>query len=264
MTDNRDEPGNAARVGRPSRSADPSPAASAAAAQAIRDRGLTQAAVAEQIHVSERQLGRWLNGRERGPAPEQAEALAVLLDRPDLVHLWWPPDRPDRRPRSIGPALAAGGLVVVLVTLVIGFVVMRDDGRPDAPAPEVSSRTPGPAVTSGPVTGVVEGRFAGDRAPAKTIGLWTRPGMTDGCDLDDCPPGTKQAGRVEVGRTIAVSCAVVDGQMLRNGASGEPGYYEDERWLRLAPGQDLGRTDDDLYISNVWFLRDGLPPLPSC
>jgi hypothetical protein len=104
---------------------------------------------------------------------------------------------------------------------------------------------------------------AGEAHPAKTIGLWTKPGMSSGCELDACPDGTVQAGRVAVGQTITVSCVVADGQMLRNSSSDEPGYYEDQKWVRLEPGQQVGKSgDDDLYISNVWFLRDAPPPLP--
>ncbi|MEU8606666.1 hypothetical protein AB0C29_01490 [Actinoplanes sp. NPDC048791] len=112
---------------------------------------------------------------------------------------------------------------------------------------------------------MVSGQYAGNRIPAKTIGLWTKPGMSSGCELDACPVGTRQQGRVSVGQAVAVSCVVADGQMLRNGSAGEPGYYEDQRWVRLVPGQQVGQTGDGpLYLSNVWFLREALPPLSAC
>jgi len=77
--------------------------------------------------------------------------------------------------------------------------------------------------------------------------------MSSGCELDACPAGTRQAGRIAVGQTLAVSCVVADGQMLRNGSSGEPGYYEDQRWVRLVPGQ-LSKAAG----CKRWHLRWGI------
>jgi transcriptional regulator with XRE-family HTH domain len=263
MTDNHDEPGNGGRVGRPARSAEPSPEAGDAARRVIRDKNLTQASVAARMGVSERQLSRWLGGTDRGPTLEQAQALAEVLETPALVDLWWPPGGvTGGNHRRL---LVGGGLLAVLLVVGIALLFTRDDDPADpSPTPTSLSSAAARPVATGPITAVVDGTFANNRPQAKTIGLWTRPGMSTGCDLDDCPAGTKQAGRVDVGATLAVSCVVLDGQMLRNGASGEPGYYEDERWLRLVPGQDVGEADSDLYISNLWFLRDDLPRLPNC
>ena len=267
MTNGSDEPKAPGRRGRPSDTAEPSTEASERAAAAIRAEGRTQKWVADQLGVSERTVRRWLDGRpeNRGPTRETAERLARLLKTPELVELWWPPREPPAAPPAppAVPAddgarsrrhrlrIAAGATaVLVLLGVLIGSAVSR--GNPDPPVDPASEPvTPGPAApaagcgspTAGApaaartVTGKVCGDYAGNRAPARSIGLWTKPGMSTGCDLDACPPETKQAGRVTVGRNISVSCVVADGQMLRNGSAGEPGYYEDRRWVRLAPGQ---------------------------
>lgn len=268
------------RVGRPPDTAEPSPAASELSAAAIRDSGRTQKWVASKLDVSERSLRRWLDGSpsSRGPTLEQAKAFAQLLGKPELVDLWWPPENPiaptpapphvpeekkstARNRRTL--VIVAGALAAVLA-VIIGIAVARDDKAEPPVAPTAVPLATASPAGSEPVKGKVNGEYAGNRVPAKTIGLWTKPGMSSGCDLASCPAGTRQAGRVSVGQTIAVSC-VTDGQMLRNGSSGDPGYYEDLRWLRLVPGQQVEQTgDDDLYLSNIWFLRDKLPPLAAC
>ncbi|BCY09792.1 helix-turn-helix domain-containing protein [Actinoplanes sp. L3-i22] len=300
MSDGREESKGTARRGRPSDTAEPSPAASERAAAAIRVAGRTQQWVADHLGVSERTLRRWLDGRpqNRGPTRVMAAALAGLLDAPELVGLWWPgPDSVGAPPTSSSAAPAGGGAtdhrrtpvivgsmtaILVVVAVVIVVAVSRGDKAAlpvktaKAPvSPGIASTGPaavtcgspavGASAAAGTVTGNVCGVYAGNRLPAKTIGLWTKPGMSSGCDLDACPPGTVQAGRVAVGQTVSVSCVVGGGQMLRNGSSGEPGYYEDKKWVRIVRGQEVGQTGDyDLYLSNVWFLRDALPPLPAC
>lgn len=308
MTDDADQPKARRPIGRPPDTAEPCAAASELAAAAIRDSGRSRRSIAQALDVSERTLGRWLAGPpEKGPVPDQARALARLLDKPELLSLWWPelddagraspapaPPGPTPDPSATGaPELAghadhlpvrrrrrlligAAAVVALIAAGVLGVTASRraePDSPPNPTATASQSAIPvGPPATgagatpvAGALQGVVNGQFAGDRSPAKTIGLWTKPGMADGCALDACPAGTRQAGRVPVGRTIAVSCVVADGQMLRNGASGEPGYYEDQRWVRLVPGQQVEQTgNDQLYLSNVWFLREALPQLPAC
>ena len=98
-----------------------------------------------------------------------------------------------------------------------------------------------------------------------SVGLWSRPSTTTGCDRSPRFPGTELAGRVRPATLVQVSC-VVSGQRVRNGEPGRPGYYDDDRWLLVVPDDALGLTrPGDAYLANIWYARESLPAtVPSC
>lgn len=259
--------------GRPRTNAAGSSEAGARLADRIRRRNLTQASVAKHMNVSQRTVGRWVGG-ETGPDLATARRLAEFFDDPEVVSWWWhdlsadPVEReadPDRAPWS--PKVLIGAVVVLILALIV-VAVTTLHSSPTAASTAPSGPVPAVVGTGAAarLTAPVDGAMTSGHPSARTITLWSRPSTSSGCDISACQPGTDQVGTLTLPATVVVMCSTV-GQQIRNGEPGESGFYRDDRWLKLEPGQAFGQTSKDqvLWLSNIWFLRDRLPgQLPQC
>ncbi|GAA3593578.1 hypothetical protein GCM10022223_05610 [Kineosporia mesophila] len=286
-----------ANVGRPKSNAFGSTTAGTQLASSLRRHDLSQAELSRRLMVSTRTVGRWLNGTD-GPDPDIARRLAEELSEPELRTWWsWPTDTggaPGEQKlatvhRSPSPAIFTtppspgeeplqGGwrtrlsrrpLLVAAVLgclLVIGTVLVLTQLWEGKPSTTPVSGTQPESTDAQPIyEGQIDGRMSGGRPAAHDITVWSLPSTTTGCDISPCLPGTAEAGHMTLPASVKVVC-VSKGQQIRNGAPGEPGFYRDDRWLRLSPAPEIQNpTSQVVFLSNIWFERDQLPAdLPTC
>jgi transcriptional regulator with XRE-family HTH domain len=273
-----------------------SPEAGARLANEIRRRKLTQARFAAGLHVDVRTVRRWISG-EAGPDRETAQRLATFLEDPEVVQWWVYPDAdPDPRADAGSAAdpddaaeqtwwsaaptwvLEHRGLAALIggvAVLALVVIIVITSGPPVAdPAPQQASGSASPSPAP-PVVGTgadarltapVDGSMTAGRQDAKTLSLWSHPSTSSGCEISACQDGTSPVGTVRLPAEVVVVCVTV-GQEIRNGEPGQDGFYRDDKWLELAPGQDFGPAPpgQEMWLSNIWFLRDRLPDqLPQC
>ncbi len=136
-------------------------------------------------------------------------------------------------------------VTVIALARLLAIVMTRDDG---------DARTaPVPAFTA-----QVDGTGPGED-PTEPITVWDRP-ATNICSsaTPECDPDATGAGVVQPGQRVDTLC-VTKGQVVRNGPPGEPGFYDDDRWVMIDSG------GEEAFLSNTWYARSGLPrDLPSC
>lgn len=168
--------------------------------------------------------------------------------------------RPPRRWKPSIP-LTTGAAVVLIAATVVIVAPWEDDstsstGTPPATSGESQARGGGPQP--GELTSfeapLNDSKTAG-APPIKTLGVWTKPSMNLDCHVSPCLDGTRQIAKVTLPETVTVVC-VATGQMIRNGTPGDAGYYEDNRWVHIAPHPNISQVG---YLSNVWFARNELP-----
>ncbi|MFL6127154.1 hypothetical protein [Actinophytocola sp.] len=194
---------------------------------------------------------------DRLPLPLSGETAKGPLPDGPLPPGEQPPPRRMPRPTLIVAAAAA----VVLITGTVLVTKPWEDGSESS-----TGRSP---VTSGDAAvhndaqreeitsfeAPLDGSKTMGASPAKILGIWSRPSMDRDCGLSPCIDGTSQVAKVTLPKTITVVC-VATGQTIRNGIPGEDGYYEDDRWVRIAPHPDIDHVG---FLPNVWFARDKLP-----
>ena len=156
------------------------------------------------------------------------------------------PDRPRNRLRFVW-AIGAAVAVAVVAVLVAALSGDEDDGGRGGATALVPSFT-------APVDGTGPGED-----PTEPVTVWDRPATTIcSSDTPECDPEAERVGVVQAGQVVDTLC-VAKGQVVRNGPPGEPGFYDDDRWVMI----DIDGTK--AYLSNTWYARSGLPRnLPSC
>jgi hypothetical protein len=222
--------------------------------------GPAQSVVATMTAVLDHDEPKRSDGEKADKRDEEVPP-APLTPKPDLDPPSW-----GRRHRKA--LIGAGVAIAVLVVVSVGAIVLlkthhttHDVSKGGSMSPSETAIRKGPEISQGTLAWVeapIDGSMVGQATQmAHTIGLWSQPSQS--CDLtalNQCVPGSTASGKVTLPATVRVTC-VTSGQKLRNGAPGASGYYEDDRWLLIAPGPGVQGTG---YLSNVWFARDKLPP----
>lgn len=152
------------------------------------------------------------------------------------------PEQPAARKKS---PLVILIVAVTAVAVLLAVVVTRNDGKGGRPVTSVFSAQ---VDATGP-----------GEDPSEPVALWDRPATTicssatPGCDTK-----AMRAGVVRHGQVVDTLC-IARGQVVRNGPPGEPGFYDDDRWVKL------DHEGQEAFLSNTWYARSKLArELASC
>lgn len=206
---------------------------------ALRQSGLGVDELARQVsasadsHVSRQTIYRYLSGRF--PRTRQSAAVRAL-DRffaarlqgayppGGMAALLWPGDLAIDGDTATWRSRGRLHLVVWWVTVsalaaaaLLAVASLNGPGPHDRPPPRYRVDGSGP------------GQNLGD-----PIAVWDRPAMTD-CGTPGCDREAVRLGTVRHEEQHPAVC-VVRGQVIRNGPPGAPGYYQDDRWVRVDVG----------------------------
>lgn len=170
--------------------------------------------------------------------------------------------QPSPKSARIGPRAGLIAAVVVLTLIATALFVLwsersrSGDQTVESPGPEASADADSQAMPQ--FTGEVNGSGPGTD-PTTPVSLWSKPSTSTGCEFSACAEDTRAVQKVSPGAAVTVACRL-QGQQIRNGLPGGPGFYEDDRWLRVVSVDgELVDENEPLYLSNVWFARAKLP-----